>query len=125
ALARVLHDAGSIVTVTHGHRGATLHAPGGVREYTAIPSGATVDPTGAGDSFATAFVVRYAETGDLEEAMAYGLAAGSIAIERDGPGAAATRDQLRKRIAGRAAGHARWWRSANRKGGAGSRPQRV
>ena len=103
ALARTLSQAGMIVTLTHGERGATLYLDGRGRDFEALPSGPLVDPTGAGDCFGTAFVIRYAETHDLEEAMAWGLAAGSIAIERPGLLAAATRDELRQRIAGRAA----------------------
>jgi sugar/nucleoside kinase (ribokinase family) len=103
ALARSLSLAGMIVTLTHGEQGATLYLDGRGRDFDALPSGPVVDPTGAGDCFGTAFVVRYAETHDLEEAMAWGLAAGSIAIERQGLLAAATRDELRQRIAGRAA----------------------
>lgn len=102
-LAFELSRAGMVVTLTHGERGATLYLDGRPHDFAALPSGAVVDPTGAGDCFATAFVVRYAETKDLEEAMAWGLAAGSIAIERQGLMAAATRDELRQRIAGRAA----------------------
>jgi hypothetical protein len=103
ALAMGLSRAGMIVTLTHGERGATLYIDGRGRDFEAIASGPVVDPTGAGDCFGTAFVLRYAETRDLDEAMAWGLAAGSIAIERQGLLAAATRDELRQRIAGRAA----------------------
>lgn len=103
SLAGALAAAGMIVVLTHGERGATLYAHGRERHFAALPAGTPVDPTGAGDCFATAFVVRYAETCDLDEAMAWGLAAGSIAIERPGLLAAANRDELRQRIAGRAA----------------------
>jgi sugar/nucleoside kinase (ribokinase family) len=102
-LAKTLSRAGMIVVLTHGERGATLYGDGRGRDFEAIPSGPVVDPTGAGDCFGTAFVLRYAETRDLDEAMAWGLAAGSLAIERQGLLAAATRDELRQRIAGRAA----------------------
>ena len=102
-LALALSRAGMVVTLTHGEAGATLYVDGEARDYAAIPGGPAVDPTGAGDCFATAFVVRFAETRDLEEAMTWGLAAGSIAIERPGLQAVANRDELRQRIAGRAA----------------------
>jgi sugar/nucleoside kinase (ribokinase family) len=102
-LARALSREGMMVTLTHGEAGATLYVDGEGRDYAAIPGGPAIDPTGAGDCFATAFVVRFAETGNLEEAMTWGLAAGSIAIERPGLLAVANRDELRQRIAGRAA----------------------
>ena len=102
-LARDLAAAGMTVALTHGDNGASLFTGNSRKDYEALPAGPVVDPTGAGDCFGTAFVVRFAETGDLEEAMAWGLAAGSIAVEREGLRAAATRDELRQRIAGRAA----------------------
>lgn len=102
-LAGALSGRGMVVTLTHGDQGATLYHAGNVRNFASLPSGPVVDPTGAGDCFGTAFTVRYFETGDLEQAMAYGLAAGSIAIEREGLRAAANRDELSRRIAGRAA----------------------
>ncbi|MCA9821244.1 MAG: hypothetical protein KC470_01470 [Dehalococcoidia bacterium] len=102
-LALALAAAGMIVALTHGDRGTSLFSGECRKDYDAIPTGGVVDPTGAGDCFTTALVLRYAETGDLEEAMTWGLAAGSIAVEREGLRAAATRDELRHRIAGRAA----------------------
>ncbi len=102
-LAKALAGAGMTVALTHGDNGASLFTGATRRDYAAMPAGPVVDPTGAGDCFGTAFVIRYAETGDWEEAMTWGLAAGSIAVEREGLRAAATRDELRQRSAGRAA----------------------
>lgn len=50
----------------------------------AIPSDGVIDPTGAGDAFATAYCVRFLETGDARDATRFGLAAGSLAVERSG-----------------------------------------
>ncbi len=102
-LAKALAGAGMTVALTHGDNGASLFTGASRKDYAALAAGPVVDPTGAGDCFGTAFVIRYAETGDLEEAMTWGLAAGSIAVEREGLRAAATRDELRQRSAGRAA----------------------
>ncbi len=59
----------------------------------AIPAKNLIDPTGAGDAFATAYCVRFLETGDENEAERFALAAGSLAVERTGilavPGRAA------------------------------------
>jgi sugar/nucleoside kinase (ribokinase family) len=43
-----------------------------------------VDPTGAGDVFAAAFLIRYHETGDVREAMRFGSAAASLAVGAPG-----------------------------------------
>jgi sugar/nucleoside kinase (ribokinase family) len=40
-----------------------------------------VDPTGAGDVFAAAFLVRYQETNDPLEAAAFAACAASCAVE--------------------------------------------
>jgi sugar/nucleoside kinase (ribokinase family) len=57
--AEVLGDPASLgvreVVVTHGSRGATLYSSGKAEHVPAWPSGN--DPTGAGDAFATAYVV--------------------------------------------------------------------
>jgi len=57
--AEVLGDPGALgvreVVVTHGSRGATLYLRGGSEHIPARPLPA--DPTGAGDAFATAYVV--------------------------------------------------------------------
>ncbi|MCK9521175.1 MAG: PfkB family carbohydrate kinase, partial [Dehalococcoidia bacterium] len=59
-----------------------------------------VEPTGAGDCFATAFTVRFAETGDIDEASRFALAAGALAVEAHGlaaiPSRAAIEARLRK-----------------------------
>ena len=44
----------------------------------------SVDATAAGDSFAGALAVRWAETDDLMEAVRWGNAAGAIAASRPG-----------------------------------------
>lgn len=99
ALARQLAAAGARALLTRGYRGATLFSGG--REEPLAPYPATpVDPTGAGDCFATAFLVRYAETNDLAEACRFALAAGALAVEGHGlagvPTRAAIRALLRK-----------------------------
>jgi hypothetical protein len=99
ALARQIAAAGARALLTRGYRGATLFSGG--REEALEPYPATpVDPTGAGDCFATAFLVRYAETNDLADACRFALAAGALAVEGHGlagvPGRAAIRALIRK-----------------------------
>lgn len=82
-LARQLSRAGVTTFLTRGFQGALLFDRVGEHEFPAISATAT-DPTGAGDCFATAFVVRYAETGDVEQSIYFALAAGSLAVEGQG-----------------------------------------
>lgn len=96
-LARFIAHRGGTALLTRGWRGAILVTEAGARvlqPYSANP----VDPTGAGDCFATAFVVRYIETGDLDEASHYALAAGALAVEAPGLAGVATRAQVEERV---------------------------
>jgi sugar/nucleoside kinase (ribokinase family) len=85
ALARSVVELGASAVVTDGALGARRFGAAGAVAIEPVRS-AVIDPTGAGDCFATAFMVRLAETGDLHEAGRYGAAAGSLVIE--GPGLA-------------------------------------
>lgn len=71
------------VVITLGDQGAYLHD--GVRGQL-IPPYATeaIDTTAAGDAFAGALAVRWAEQVELEEAVRFGNAAGAIAASRRG-----------------------------------------
>lgn len=95
-IASRLASRGVRTLVTDGSRGAWFPSdePGcAFRWRDAIPPQTVVDPTGAGDAFATAFAVRLTETADEDEAARFALAAGSLAVERTGimnvPGRAA------------------------------------
>lgn len=74
--AEVLGDLAALrvreVVVTHGSRGATLYLAGGREEIPARPQSG--DPTGAGDAFATAYVVArnagFAPAGAAQRATA-------------------------------------------------------
>src|SRR5438552_6312982 len=59
-----------IVAVTRGWRGLWLHTREGLRGVPSLPR-PEVDPTGAGDVFATSLFVRYHETGDPLEAAGF------------------------------------------------------
>ena len=89
--------------MTHGHGGATLYRDGSSETFAAIPAAREVDPTGAGDCFATAFAVRYAETASLAAAMDFGLAAGSLSVEGAGIAGIPTRERIEERLERRAA----------------------
>lgn len=62
--AEMIRDLGpSIVIIKRGEYGATLFTPAGIFLAPAFPVSSVVDPTGAGDSFAGAFMGYLAEAG--------------------------------------------------------------
>ena len=73
-----------IVVVTDGANGAAVHAGGAVQR---IPAYATreVEPTGAGDVFAAAFLIALARGESVRSAGIFAACAASIAIEGIGP----------------------------------------
>ncbi|MFN8617635.1 MAG: PfkB family carbohydrate kinase [Dehalococcoidia bacterium] len=84
ALGAYISTLRAVAVLTRGYNGATLFdSDGSQHHWDAIPAHA-VEPTGAGDCFASAFMFRLAETEDLESAMRFALAAGSLAVERPG-----------------------------------------
>ena len=57
-----------------------------------------MDPTGAGDVFATAFLLRYQETGDPLEAAAFGSCAASCVVEGLGASQLGDRAEIERRL---------------------------
>jgi sugar/nucleoside kinase (ribokinase family) len=72
-----------IVVLTDGRHGSTVAWPGEVRHFPAHPT-LEVDPTGAGDIFAAAFLVAFQETGDPWRAACYANCAGAASVARPG-----------------------------------------
>lgn len=72
-----------IVVLTKGSNPATVFFD---KKQLDFPVYATkvVDPTGAGDTFATGFLVKYLATKDIIQAMAYGHVVASFCIEAKG-----------------------------------------
>ena len=72
-----------IVILTKGERGCTLFRDG---QETDSPAFAVnvVDPTGAGDVFATAFLSSFYQTRDMYEASVFANCAASFVVEKDG-----------------------------------------
>jgi sugar/nucleoside kinase (ribokinase family) len=87
-LAALLAAALPIVAFTHGARGCEVVEGGRARRVGVHPA-REVDPTGAGDAFAAAFLLALARGDDPLAAARLGAAAGSIAVE--GRGAEALR----------------------------------
>jgi sugar/nucleoside kinase (ribokinase family) len=102
ALARHIGAIGGIALLTRGYRGAVMFDGANERSFTAIPA-TSLDPTGAGDCFAMAFVVRMVETDDLGEACRFALAAGSLAVEAQGVAGIPSREAVERRLEGVAA----------------------
>lgn len=79
--ARKLADGGAseIVALTLGANGAVFAWSGGMVRISA-PKVETRSAVGAGDSFVGALVLKLAQTGELEEAFRYAVAAGAAAL---------------------------------------------
>ena len=69
-----------MIAVTAGWRGLSLLTRDAVEVIPGLPR-QEVDPTGAGDVFATAFLVRYQETGNPSEAAVFACCAASCVVE--------------------------------------------
>jgi len=82
-----------IIVVTRAARGATVYRSGESCAYPARPA-REVDPTGAGDVFAAAFLIRLIETGDPCQAAQFANVVASFSIE--GPGV--TRIPARRQV---------------------------
>ena len=86
-----------IVALTRYKHGARVHERGRWRAIAAFPA-REVDPTGAGDVFAAAFLVRYHETGDTAEATRFASAAAACAVEGVGVERIAGRRKIEARM---------------------------
>lgn len=98
--ARALLGVVPMVALTRGWRGLTLWLPRSVHDIPALPR-PEVDPTGAGDVFAAAFLVRYHECGDPLAAAAFAACAASCAVEGVGTSALGDRVEVEARLARR------------------------
>jgi sugar/nucleoside kinase (ribokinase family) len=71
---------------------------GAWRQIEAFPE-REVDPTGAGDIFAAAFLIRLAESDDVAEATRFASAAASISVGGEGTDSVPTRAQVESLLA--------------------------
>ena len=72
-----------LLVITDGWHGATLYMDGVSHRIAPRPT-SEVDPTGAGDVFATSFLLRLAETDDPFVAARFANVAASISVEASG-----------------------------------------
>jgi len=85
-----------IVVITRAEQGAVIYLPDRTIEMGAY-SAREVDPTGAGDCFGAAFLIRLRETGDVLESARFASCVGSFVVEGEGiHGIPAREDVLRR-----------------------------
>lgn len=87
-----------LVALTRGANGATLFVAGQPTHVPAYPA-TERDPTGAGDVFAAALLVRLHETGDPLLAAHFAAAAAAVSVEGRGVSSLPTRPQIEQRLA--------------------------
>lgn len=97
ALIQQYAEMASIAVVTRGRNGATVFHRGVSRQFPAFRASA-MDPTGAGDVFAAAFLIRLRETHDPWISAPFANCAASFAIEGHGVSAIANREQVEERL---------------------------
>lgn len=86
-----------MVLVTRGWEGALLVTRDETRPIPSLPREET-DPTGAGDVFAAAFLIRYHETDDPLEAAGFAACAASCCVEGLGGSALGDRAEVERRL---------------------------
>ena len=97
ALVRRYAEMAQLAVVTEDRRGCTIWREGRTERYPAFEV-EEVDPTGAGDVFAAAFLLRYGETRDHAVAARYANCAASFAVEGRGTAAIPTQEQVERRL---------------------------
>jgi sugar/nucleoside kinase (ribokinase family) len=86
-----------LLVVTHSSRGATLFRNGEGTLFPAFPV-EEVEPTGAGDVFAAAFLVELRRTGDPARACVFANCAASFAVQARGADGIPTPNQIARRL---------------------------
>ena len=94
---RHIADRTRLLVVTMGDGGSIIYR-GGSTVHVPAYEVAEVDPTGAGDVFATAFFVRMAETDDPLESARFANCVASFVIEGVGPSNLPTRERVEWRL---------------------------
>ncbi|MFQ5944906.1 MAG: PfkB family carbohydrate kinase [Anaerolineae bacterium] len=86
-------EAARLTVLTQGDRGATLLRSGDAIQIPA-PTSHEVDPTGAGDVFAAAFLIQLAQTRDPVGAVAFANRAAALSVRGPGLTAVPTREEV-------------------------------
>ena len=88
-----------VLIVTDGDRGAKVHCGGRWHHVPPFPAN-QIDPTGAGDVFATAYLIRYQETGDTLESARFASCTASFSVQAESLDSIPTRAQVEARLTG-------------------------
>jgi sugar/nucleoside kinase (ribokinase family) len=86
-----------LLIATDGRDGATLFEHGKTTRFPAYPA-LEVDPTGAGDVFAAAFLTHFYQHGDPRTAIHFANCAASLSIEHPGITGIPTLEQIQERL---------------------------
>lgn len=86
-----------LLVATDGKHGATLFQHG-IAEYFPAYAAQEIDPTGAGDVFAAAFLVHYHRHGDPRKAVDFANCVSSLSIEHIGIAGIPTMEMVRERM---------------------------
>ena len=89
-----------ILVVTMGARGARVYHRGEVRHFPAFET-VEVDPTGAGDVFAAAYLIELARSGDPYAAAHFANCVASFVVEKPGTEGIPSLEQVEERLAKR------------------------
>jgi sugar/nucleoside kinase (ribokinase family) len=97
ALVEAFRKLTPIVIVTCAGQGARVFARGGVLTVGSYPA-VERDPTGAGDCFGAAFLVRLVESGDVEQAGRFAACVGACVVEHEGVSGIPCREVVESRM---------------------------
>ncbi|HXI18172.1 MAG TPA: PfkB family carbohydrate kinase [Chloroflexota bacterium] len=86
-----------LAVVTDHVNGCTVWVSGSKEHHPAFDV-EEVDPTGAGDVFATAFLLRFGETRDPNDAARFANCAASFVVQAAGPSGMPSNDQVEERM---------------------------
>jgi len=84
AIRQLLGQKDRIIVVKNGAKGTSLFTRSKSFQMDTYPA-VEVDPTGAGDCFDATFLSMLCSESDLETAVNYANAAGSLAVQKRGP----------------------------------------
>jgi len=87
-----------VLVITEGEKGARVHNEGKWHHIPAFPT-AEVEPTGAGDVFAAAFLIHYAKKRDAIASARFANCVASFAVEGEGTEGIPTLEQVKERLA--------------------------
>lgn len=89
-------DHTDLLVMTAGPEGARARLRHDTWRQPALPATA-LDPTGAGDTFAAAFFIHFAQSSDVEASLRFAAAAAAFKVEHVGPGGIPGRGDVMKR----------------------------